>query len=154
VKHEEFKPIIEEVLHETSSLITQKGITLTSKIDSFPPVLCDRAKLKEVLFNLVGNAAKYNKEKGKIHISAYELPGENKMMFEIQDTGFGIPKDQQEKIFQKFFRAVTDETHEIIGTGLGLFITRMLVEKMGGKLLFSSSEHQGTTFSFTLPLTR
>lgn len=151
-KPEVFKPILDEVLGEVESLVKKKKITLNLNIAPLPKVLCDDAKLKEVLINLVDNAVKYNRESGTIYIGAYAAPGENFMVFEIRDTGYGIPKEQQEKIFQKFFRAVTHETHEILGTGLGLFITRMLVEKMGGKLMFTSVEHEGTTFSFTLPL--
>lgn len=148
----DFRPIVDSVLGEVSSLMTEKKIALTvdDKLDS--KVICDQKKVKEVLVNLIGNAIKYNREGGEIYISLYKLPRRKEMMFEIRDTGYGIPKDQQDKIFQKFFRAMSKDTQDVLGTGLGLFITRMLVEKMGGKLQFSSVEHEGTTFSLTLPL--
>ncbi len=147
-----FEPILEDVLKETKSLMAEKKLTLSVKVQRMPRVLCDVAKVKEVLENLISNAVKYNREGGVIEIVVFRPPEESSMLFEIRDTGFGIPKDQQDKIFQKFFRAVTEETQETLGTGLGLFVTRMLVERMGGTLTFSSVEHEGTTFAFTLPL--
>ena len=75
----------------------------------------------------------------------------NEVITEMRDEGHGIPKADQGKIFQKFFRAHTEGTQEVLGTGLGLFITRMLVEKMGGKISFTSLEGQGTTFAFSFP---
>ena len=152
VTPQDFQPILDIVMKEVSSLIATKRIQLETRIGPFSKVMCDAKKLEEVVENLVGNAIKYNRDGGKIFINAYQPTGVSVMLFEIRDTGYGIPLDQQSKIFQKFFRAVTIETQEITGTGLGLFITRMLIEKMGGTLMFSSVEHQGTTFSFTLPL--
>jgi signal transduction histidine kinase len=151
-KPTEFKPILDQVLAGLSSLIAEKDIALTVQMSPLPPVLCDTSKTREVLINLIGNAIKYNREHGIIEITVYCPPGERFMMFEVRDNGYGIPKDQQAKIFQKFFRAVSKKTEDILGTGLGLFITRMLVERMGGKINFTSSGEMGTTFSFTLPL--
>lgn len=148
----QFKPIIDDALKETMSLIEEKKIKLTVKIEEIPNVLCDESKIKEVLMNLITNAIKYNRDNGVIDITAYRPPGEPTMLFEIRDNGYGIPKEQQERIFEKFFRAPTEETESVLGTGLGLFITRMLIEKMGGVMTFSSVEHEGTTFTFTIPL--
>ena len=148
----EFEPVLNKVLEEISPLIEEKEIKVESKVAPLPPVLFDPVKMKEVLINLIGNAVKYNKKGGSIYINAYRYPEEKSFVFEIHDTGYGIPKDRQGKIFEKFFRAGTKGTEETIGTGLGLFITRILVEKMGGTMLFSSVEQEGTTFSFSLPL--
>lgn len=152
VSPENLLPIVEGVLHEVASLIKQKEILLQTNFRQIPLVSCDAAKVKEVLTNLIGNAVKYNREKGTIAINIFRHPNENTVMFEIRDNGYGIPKDQQEKIFQKFFRAKTKGTQEVLGTGLGLFLTRVLVEKMGGQISFSSVEQQGTTFTFSLPV--
>lgn len=149
---QEFAPILDDVLKEVNALVEQKKIHVETSIRSLPKVICDQQKLKEVLENLVGNAIKYNRNEGVIHISAYQPAGETYMICEVRDTGYGIPKEHQSKIFEKFFRAVTHETEGILGSGLGLFITRMLVERMGGKLMFSSLEHEGSTFSFSLPV--
>ena len=74
------------------------------------------------------------------------------MQFHILDTGIGIPKIQQQKIFQKLFRADNARKTETDGTGIGLYIARSLAEAWGGKLWFESEENKGSTFSFTVPL--
>jgi signal transduction histidine kinase len=71
---------------------------------------------------------------------------------EVADTGYGMSKADQKKIFTKFFRAKTPGTESVDGTGLGLFITKTLVEKMNGRISFESEEGTGTTFKFSLPL--
>ncbi len=141
--------IIKDVLEQLSALADRRKIKLKMDKAEDVRVIADENKLKEVLTNLVGNAIKYNKDGGEINISI--LKASPDVIIEIRDTGYGIPKENQDKIFQKFFRAVSKETQEIIGTGLGLFITRMLVEKMGGKIMFTSEEGKGTTFAFSLP---
>ena len=152
VAPQEFKPILESVIKETFSIFTQKKLKLIIDMKPIPQVLCDTEKLKEVLENLVGNAIKYNKDGGIVRIQVYQPAGEEVLLCEVSDSGYGIPVDQQSKIFQKFFRAVSSETQQVQGSGLGLFITRMLVEKMGGSLMFTSVEHEGSTFAFTLPV--
>lgn len=152
MERQAFRPILDEVIHEVTPLLKQRKIELTVDEKLKEQVFCDREKLKEVLMNLVENAIKYNRDGGTIHIGIYGEPDECEMIVEIADTGYGIPKDQQPHIFEKFFRASTKETKDVLGTGLGLFITRMLIEKMSGTLMFSSVEHEGTTFSFTLPI--
>ncbi len=144
--------LVEYVVRELQPLINEKKITLHEDLKNIPAVYCDSTKTKEVLLNLVGNAIKYGREGGNIYISVFRVPNEAFALIEILDDGFGIPKDQQGKIFQKFFRAGTHGTEDTLGTGLGLFITRMLVEKMGGEIMFTSNEQKGSTFSFTLPL--
>ena len=130
----------------------ERGIKLSADITVAPQILCDPGKLKEVLMNLVTNAIKYNRDKGTVIISAFRQPGEDSLIVEVRDTGYGIPEEVQKKIFQKFFRVGAKETQDVLGTGLGLFITRMLVEKMGGKIRFSSVKGEGSTFTFSLPL--
>ena len=72
--------------------------------------------------------------------------------FSIKDTGVGIPKDQQERVFTKFFRGANVMRMDTEGTGLGLFITKNIIEAHGGKIWFESEENKGTTFFFTLPV--
>ncbi len=148
----EVAPILAKVMDEVEGLVKQKGIALTVNAPSWLSVVCDAPKLKEILMNLVSNAIKYNKDKGSLTINIRPDEKNKFAVFEIADTGFGIPKDQQEKIFQKFFRASSKDTQDIVGTGLGLFICRMLLERMGGTITFASTEGKGTTFTFTLPL--
>ncbi len=112
--------------------------------------MADSEKFEEVFENLLSNSVKYNREKGSVTISTKAEKGFLKVS--ILDTGFGIPKKQQSQLFQKFFRAHQPGTENVSGTGLGLFIVRMLVEKMRGRISFVSEENKGSTFTFTLPL--
>ena len=152
VKTHKFEPILQEILDEVAPLVKEKNIKLNINVDKTLVVCSDPIKLKEILMNLISNAIKYNRDNGFININAYLSHGKKLFIFEIQDNGYGIHKDQQDKIFQKFFRASTKGTQDVLGTGLGLFITRMLIEKMGGSVSFSSVEQKGTTFTFTLPI--
>ncbi len=116
-------------------------------------VSADAEKLEEVIMNLVSNAIKYNKRDGFVEISITSKKP-NLAVVQVKDTGYGIPKEDQEKIFQKFFRAKTPATQSVLGTGLGLFIARMLIERMGGTITFASTEGKGSTFTFSLPKAR
>ncbi|HEV8601156.1 MAG TPA: ATP-binding protein [Patescibacteria group bacterium] len=147
----DFNPLLEGIMEELTSLIQEKNIRVVKNI-RLTKLINDKDKLKEVLVNLISNAVKYNKQGGLIEISALEYPSEGLDIIEVHDSGYGIPKDQQDKVFGKFFRASGKSTENVLGTGLGLFITRMLVEKMGGTITFSSIEGQGSTFAFSLPI--
>lgn len=117
---------------------------------TLPNAYTDPDKISLVIQNLVDNAIKYTKGKGTVKIT---LTANNKLItVTVQDTGVGIPKFQQKHIFQKFFRSDNIMKHQTIGTGLGLFIAKAVVEQSGGKIWFESEEGKGTTFYFTLPI--
>lgn len=116
-----------------------------------PPVLADQAKLQQVLVNLLSNALKYSPTGGDITISARNT-GDGFVQVEVADTGLGISEEDQEKLFTSFYRVRTDETAEIGGTGLGLFIVKSLVELMGGRATLRSAAGEGSVFGFTLPV--
>jgi len=101
----------------------------------------------------VGNAIKYMGGAGNIAVS-HEVTADGHVVTHIADTGLGISKEAQEKLFQKFYRVQTDKTKEITGTGLGLFIVKEIVEKMNGTIWATSEEGKGSVFSFSLPLPR
>lgn len=143
-------PIIKAITQEVSPQANEHKIDIN--LDIHPKaglVLIDEKKTKEVMMNLLSNAVKYNRDGGNINISVF--PFDHNVMVEVKDRGYGIPENQQAKIFEKFFRATNEKTGDVLGTGLGLFITRMLVEKMGGKIMFSSIEGKGSTFAVLLP---
>jgi len=110
--------------------------------------LADPAKLKEVITNFVSNGIKYNNEGGWVKVS-HEI-NDKEVITHFEDNGFGISEKEQKQLFQKFFRADIGRIKSIEGTGLGLFITKELVEKMEGRVWFKSQEGKGTTFSFSL----
>ena len=143
--------VFDGVLDEQNVLAKKRKIQIEQTIGD-AIVLADENKLKEVLTNLISNAIKYNKPNGTIFVRTKAKNG--KCQIEIEDTGYGIPETEQKKIFQKFFRAGGKATEGVLGTGLGLFITKMLVEKMGGTITFTSIENKGTTFKLILPLIR
>ncbi|MEK7560436.1 MAG: ATP-binding protein [Patescibacteria group bacterium] len=144
-------PIINDVVAELQPLADERSVAIKVHTGGpLPHFPADPHWLKEILTNLTSNAIKYNRKRGKVDITAFVADAS--CIIEVRDTGYGIPEAQQKDIFQKFFRATTRETQDVLGTGLGLFISRMLVEKMGGKLFFTSTKGKGSTFSFSLPL--
>ncbi|MSU74450.1 HAMP domain-containing histidine kinase [Candidatus Kaiserbacteria bacterium] len=115
-----------------------------------PKVAMDMEKMQIAIQNLLDNSIKYTLPHGKVIVS---LKQENeKVVFSIQDTGIGIPKDQQEKIFTKFFREAGAIKMETEGSGLGLVIVKNIIEAHGGKIWFESEGGSGTTFYFQLPV--
>lgn len=117
-----------------------------------PAVLADPDRTMEILMNLIGNAIKYT-PKGSVTVCVYsEAKPAPHLRVEVADTGLGMSKPAQSHLFEKFYRVTTPETAGILGTGLGLFITKSMVEKMGGIIGLQSVEGKGSTFSFTLPL--
>ena len=112
----------------------------------------DRVRIEQVLTNLLSNAIKYSPQGGPIELALYEEVEPHTALLSIRDRGIGIPVGQQARIFGRFVRAENARTSEITGTGLGLFLSRELVERHGGRLWFESSEGAGSTFFVALPL--
>jgi len=112
-------------------------------------ILVDPSQIKQVIENLLDNAIRYIKDRGKVEISLEKK--NKKLYFEIRDNGVGIPKEDQKYIFQKFFRSENILRYQTQGSGLGLYISKAIIEKSGGKIGFKSEENKGSTFWFTLP---
>jgi signal transduction histidine kinase len=113
----------------------------------------DRGKVKQVLLNLLTNAIKYNKPSGgEVRCIIRKMDGsEGFCLIEVRDNGVGISKENQERMFQKFFR-VSDTADMVQGTGLGLVIAKRIVEAHGGEMWLESELGIGTAFLFTLPI--
>jgi PAS domain S-box-containing protein len=146
------RDVIEEARQLGIPLAEKDVLVLThdGKDTNLPPVLADRRQLLQVLLNLITNAVKYNKPGGSINL-ACEAVADGMLRFSVTDTGRGIPVDMQSRLFEPFDRLDT-EAWEIEGAGIGLTITKQLVEKMGGSIDFASTEGRGSTFWLDLPI--
>lgn len=116
---------------------------------AIPAVYADQDKMKQVLVNLIGNAIKYTK-KGSVVVSA--KVDEKQVLVKIKDTGIGMGAKDRERLFTKFYRVSNEETKGIVGTGLGLWITKQLIELMGGEITVDSMENVGTEMTFSVPI--
>jgi len=161
----DYKPVdvaevVDEVIRSTTRQIEDRRQTVELRLSPrLPQVWADRIRVGQVLTNLVSNAHKYTPEGGQILIGAEEAsnqwdPEGAKQVVHIwvKDNGIGINIEDQAKIFQKFFRSDDSKAREAPGTGLGLNITKSLVEMQGGRIWFDSEFRKGTTFHFTVPV--
>ena len=130
-----------------------RGHRLTIDVpDNLPLIWAARDRMIQVLTNLLGNAIKYTPKGGEIRITAAFTAQTQMVNVAVQDTGFGIQSDEQKQIFSKFFRSKDSDVQARPGTGLGLYITKALVEMQNGRIWFESEYGGGTTFHFTLPV--
>jgi two-component system, OmpR family, phosphate regulon sensor histidine kinase PhoR len=111
----------------------------------------DKILLKNIINNIIMNASRYTAAGGSIK---FEVLRKDKdyLLFKISDNGIGIPREDQRKIFKKFFRAANAIEYEVSGTGFGLYLVKSILEMINGEIWFESKENKGTTFSFTLPI--
>jgi signal transduction histidine kinase len=152
--------VVEEVVRSTQNQVEEKEQTLIIELpEDLAEVWGDRTRLIQVLTNLVSNAHKYSEIGGEIRIHAeqdrntWDPDGAQQVVhLLVQDNGIGISAEDQVKIFQKFFRSDDQKAREAPGTGLGLNITKSLVEMQGGMIWFESEFRKGTTFHFTIPV--
>ncbi|MCC6614566.1 MAG: PAS domain S-box protein [Anaerolineae bacterium] len=137
----------------TSNQITAQAKELNFKIElpSQPVIVCgDSTQLREALDNLIHNAIKYTPEKGSVRVTL--ATAGNQLTLDVTDTGYGIPEQLQERLFQPFFRAKTAQTRNIDGTGLGLHLVKNIIDRHSGKMHFRSKLGEGSTFGFEMPL--
>ena len=151
------RDVIDEVIRSLNRQIEEKEQKYEVKLPGdLPQVWADPSRLHQVLINLVSNAVKYTPQSGSFEVGAERyleevLAGAEFLHIWVRDTGIGIPEEDQNKIFQQYFR--TDLAKEMAsGTGLGLNITKSLVEMQGGRIWFESRPGEGTTFHFTVPV--
>jgi PAS domain S-box-containing protein len=143
--------LIEQCIIIVKPIAELKGITLVNKItkESSPEINVDQTRFKQILINLLTNAIKYNTKNGTVTIKC-ELKNNDIIRFKVIDTGFGIAKTEQAKIFSPFNR-LGYEGGEIEGTGIGLSITKKLIELMNGEINFESTVNKGSCFWIDFP---
>ncbi len=154
--------LIKNLISRLDTQIKKENIEIKLQLqNNLPKIFTDSLQLKLVIENLLDNAFRYlqpnptgsNNQKnsgGKIEISLEK--SNNKIFFQIKDNGTGIPKEDQKYIFQKFFRAKNVLRYQTSGTGLGLYIAKNIIKRLGGKIGFHSEENKGSVFWFTLPI--
>ncbi|MBT4153139.1 MAG: PAS domain S-box protein [Candidatus Magasanikbacteria bacterium] len=147
------------VISELTAKIKEKKLKLKTHFEKEVPIMQADSNLLRIVFqNLTSNAVKYTPEKGSVDISVTMKPlgkkkaKKNHVYITFKDTGYGIPKKEQSKIFSKLFRADNAKSMDVEGNGLGLYIVKSIVENSGGTIYFESEENKGTTFFIALPL--
>lgn len=144
--------IVESVIESLQEEIKRRQIDFkfVKPEKKLPKVMADREKIRLAIQNLIDNAVRYTLPGGRVKVSLKQTNGEIK--FKVEDSGLGIPKNQQDRVFRKFFRGVNAVRLETEGSGLGLFIAKNVIEAHNGKIWFESEENKGATFYFTLPI--
>ena len=146
----ELTALIEEVLADLSPMAEKRQISLLQEATGEVLLQGSDILLYRLLFNLVENAIRYNKEGGAVRVSAEERADTVEIL--VQDTGSGIPEADRETVFQPFFRVDKSRSRAYGGVGLGLTLVRKIVELHGGTIRIAKSDAQGTTFAVTLPV--
>ena len=145
-------PIISQCVEELRIKAQEKNLNLTCQLLNVPmQIKADAEKLKQILINLIGNSIKYTK-KGSVDIGT-SLKGKE-FLITIADTGMGISAENQANLFQKFYRIQNEETRDIVGTGLGLWITLEIAKRMNGNITVESIEGVGSHFYVHLPVAK
>jgi signal transduction histidine kinase len=141
--------IVQQSVAEAGSRAEAAGVALTYEANGAMDVHADKGRMFQLVENLVSNAVKFTPSGGDVRVSLTRVNGSVRL--EVADTGIGIAAEEQERLFERFFRATSASEHQIPGTGLGLYITRAIVESHGGSIAVRSDPGEGTSFCVDLP---
>ncbi len=142
--------LLPAIADDMKAMVTSNGQSLVMTIPpSLSPVWADEERLRQIVLNLLINASKFTPEGGRITLRAKEE--DSNLVVEVEDTGPGIPQEEQKQLFQPYHRQIPDREH-LSGLGLGLALCKYLVELHGGKIWVQSEIGQGSTFGFSIPL--
>jgi signal transduction histidine kinase len=150
--HEAVDPLaVAEAVVQNANVVAARPVVVLEAPKQVAPVHAERERVAQVLSNLVENAVKYGtpNEASQVHVRVVEAP--HALRVEVADVGPGVPESEQDRIFEKFYRLDPDMKGGVRGTGLGLYISRELVERMGGRIGIESGPGGGSTFWFELP---
>ncbi len=143
--------IVEHAVQAGTPVAAARGIELTWSTEPLPAANGDRQRIGQVIDNLISNALKFTPAGGSINVRAY--PHRSAVRIEVTDTGMGIPENEQSQLFERFFRTARAQEQAIPGVGLGLSISKAIIEAHDGRISVRSSEGTGTTFLIDLPAT-
>jgi signal transduction histidine kinase len=143
------KEIIDSVVADLSGYAQRHQFEIDSSGLSDVTIEGDRMRVRQVFQNLIDNSIKYSRHPGKLKMSSKEENGKVELTF--ADNGIGIPKIEQPKLFERFYRASNTAKTASSGSGLGLYIVKSIIEQLGGEIKVQSEEEVGTTFFVTLP---
>jgi signal transduction histidine kinase len=148
----DMRELVHNTLDSYRYQIEQHGFTFEEKIDEVPSLRVDREAMARSLVNLVNNALKYSQDRKYIGVNLYRENGSVKL--EVIDHGIGIPRQEQQKIFEKFYRVGDPLVHNTKGSGLGLSLVRHIAQAHGGEVVVDSAPGQGSKFTISLPVAR
>ncbi|MEZ4103198.1 MAG: HAMP domain-containing sensor histidine kinase [Candidatus Paceibacterota bacterium] len=144
--------IVDEVIGEFMGEAKQRKVTIHFTKPSETIIECDPEKIHTAMQGLLENSIKYNKENGDVFVEIEK--DEHEVTISVKDTGIGIHEEDKVHIFDKFFRSIRAKKKESVGSGLGLYAVKTIVEKHSGKIWFESKEDFGSTFFISLPIYR
>jgi len=155
------RPLVESSLMMVKEKELKRGLNLQLDMDEFAePIYADERKLKQILYNLISNAVKFTDKNGDISVSVQKVDvgrdtdRKPSIIFSVKDTGIGLQSDEFERIFEPFQQVDSSASRQYAGTGLGLSLTKQLVELHRGAIWVESpGEGRGSTFCFTIPAT-
>jgi two-component system phosphate regulon sensor histidine kinase PhoR len=153
VRHDEIalRPLVEASLRHVETFAQRQGVTLIVRVpDDLPPVRGDEERLDQLLLNLLHNAIKFSPDGGEVIVAADEHP--DTAVISVIDHGVGIPRQDQARVFERFYKVDRARQRGQGGTGLGLAIARHIADAHGGTIWLESIEGEGSTFSFSLPV--
>ncbi|MDD5032069.1 MAG: HAMP domain-containing sensor histidine kinase [Patescibacteria group bacterium] len=152
---QDVNPLIKEIIAELSVQAKAKNLELKYQphAEKIPLLNIDSDRFKQILINIIGNGIKYT-EKGRVEITTQEKNNGKTLEIKIKDTGLGMSAKDRERLFQKFYRVQTEKTKNITGTGLGLWITKQIIELMKGTVSIDSMEGVGTQVSLQFPVVK
>jgi PAS domain S-box-containing protein len=146
----ELKEVVAECLEAAKPVADDRSIELVADVEETPSMLGDRSRLVQVLDNLISNALKFTPRSGRVSVRV--SVADDAALVEVADTGVGIPAEEQDRLFERFFRSSTATEQAIPGTGLGLTIAKAIVERHGGTIELESAVGTGTTVRVRLPI--
>jgi two-component system phosphate regulon sensor histidine kinase PhoR len=152
IRHDEIRltPLVEASMRRLRTFAERQGVVLIELVpEDLPPIRGDEERLDQLLMNLLHNAIKFSPEGGTVTVTTDEHP--DGVVISVTDHGVGIPKKDQARVFERFYKVDRARERGLGGTGLGLAIARHIAEIHGGRIWLESTEGEGSTFSFSLP---